>query len=178
MKFGIFYELQLPRPWHENSEYQLMQDALEQIVARNGRWPPPPDRRRRPEHPIHEPVAVPNEFALGEWPEVDEIDPPGQRLGQLGNGEETSRPRQQELAGAIVIVHASLDGEQEVVTAALSLVDYEEAVALDELGRILPDEFAYDAIIQRLVVRIKLRCDLTDECRLSRLAGASEEDHS
>jgi alkanesulfonate monooxygenase SsuD/methylene tetrahydromethanopterin reductase-like flavin-dependent oxidoreductase (luciferase family) len=31
MKFGIFYELQLPRPWHEDSEYQLYHHALEQI---------------------------------------------------------------------------------------------------------------------------------------------------
>ena len=31
MKFGIFYEHQLPRPWTEKSEYQLMQDSLEQI---------------------------------------------------------------------------------------------------------------------------------------------------
>src|SRR4051812_18284290 len=31
MKFGIFYELQLPRPWQERSEYQLLQDALAQI---------------------------------------------------------------------------------------------------------------------------------------------------
>ncbi len=31
MKFGIFYEHQLPRPWHADSEYQLIQDALEQI---------------------------------------------------------------------------------------------------------------------------------------------------
>jgi len=31
MKFGIFYELQLPRPWTENSEYELFTNALEQI---------------------------------------------------------------------------------------------------------------------------------------------------
>lgn len=31
MKFGIFYEHQLPRPWGERSEYQLLQDALAQI---------------------------------------------------------------------------------------------------------------------------------------------------
>jgi alkanesulfonate monooxygenase SsuD/methylene tetrahydromethanopterin reductase-like flavin-dependent oxidoreductase (luciferase family) len=31
MKVGIFYELQLPRPWDEGSEYRLMQDALAQI---------------------------------------------------------------------------------------------------------------------------------------------------
>jgi alkanesulfonate monooxygenase SsuD/methylene tetrahydromethanopterin reductase-like flavin-dependent oxidoreductase (luciferase family) len=30
MKFGLFYEHQLPRPWHEDSEYQLFQDSLEQ----------------------------------------------------------------------------------------------------------------------------------------------------
>lgn len=28
MKFGLFYEHQLPRPWDERSEYQLLQDAL------------------------------------------------------------------------------------------------------------------------------------------------------
>ncbi len=30
MKFGLFYEHQLPRPWEEGSEYELMQQALEQ----------------------------------------------------------------------------------------------------------------------------------------------------
>lgn len=30
MRFGIFYEHQLPRPWEEDSERQLFQDALEQ----------------------------------------------------------------------------------------------------------------------------------------------------
>ena len=31
MKFGVFYEHQLPRPWEEDGEYRLMQDALEQV---------------------------------------------------------------------------------------------------------------------------------------------------
>jgi luciferase family oxidoreductase group 1 len=31
MKFGIFYEHQLPKPWLEDSEYQLFQDSLAQI---------------------------------------------------------------------------------------------------------------------------------------------------
>ncbi|MBK5224202.1 MAG: LLM class flavin-dependent oxidoreductase [Acidimicrobiia bacterium] len=31
MKFGIFYEHQLPRPWNEDSEYRLLHDSLEQI---------------------------------------------------------------------------------------------------------------------------------------------------
>src|ERR1700745_3044272 len=31
MKFGIFYEHQLPRPWSAKSEYQLLQDSLTQI---------------------------------------------------------------------------------------------------------------------------------------------------
>jgi alkanesulfonate monooxygenase SsuD/methylene tetrahydromethanopterin reductase-like flavin-dependent oxidoreductase (luciferase family) len=31
MKFGIFYEHQLPRPWHDRSEQQLIADALQQI---------------------------------------------------------------------------------------------------------------------------------------------------
>ena len=31
MKFGIFYEMQIPRPWSERSEYQVLQDALAQI---------------------------------------------------------------------------------------------------------------------------------------------------
>jgi alkanesulfonate monooxygenase SsuD/methylene tetrahydromethanopterin reductase-like flavin-dependent oxidoreductase (luciferase family) len=32
MKFGIFYEHQLPRPWTDRSEYQLFQDSLAQIA--------------------------------------------------------------------------------------------------------------------------------------------------
>jgi alkanesulfonate monooxygenase SsuD/methylene tetrahydromethanopterin reductase-like flavin-dependent oxidoreductase (luciferase family) len=31
MKFGIFYELQLPRPWDADSEYRLYHDALNQL---------------------------------------------------------------------------------------------------------------------------------------------------
>jgi alkanesulfonate monooxygenase SsuD/methylene tetrahydromethanopterin reductase-like flavin-dependent oxidoreductase (luciferase family) len=31
VKFGIFYEMQIPRPWGERSEYQVLQDALGQI---------------------------------------------------------------------------------------------------------------------------------------------------
>jgi alkanesulfonate monooxygenase SsuD/methylene tetrahydromethanopterin reductase-like flavin-dependent oxidoreductase (luciferase family) len=32
MKFGVFYELQLPKPWKEGDEHKLFQEALEQIV--------------------------------------------------------------------------------------------------------------------------------------------------
>ncbi len=32
MKFGIFYEHQLPRPWREGDEHQLFLDALEQVA--------------------------------------------------------------------------------------------------------------------------------------------------
>src|SRR5713101_7957450 len=31
MKFGIFYEHQLPRPWEDGSELKLFQDALSQV---------------------------------------------------------------------------------------------------------------------------------------------------
>src|SRR5438067_13603350 len=31
MRFGIFYEHQLPRPWTEGSEEKLLTDALEQV---------------------------------------------------------------------------------------------------------------------------------------------------
>src|SRR6201988_2719421 len=31
MKFGIFYEHQLPRPWDEKSEYRIFHQSLEQI---------------------------------------------------------------------------------------------------------------------------------------------------
>jgi alkanesulfonate monooxygenase SsuD/methylene tetrahydromethanopterin reductase-like flavin-dependent oxidoreductase (luciferase family) len=31
MKFGIFYEHQLPRPWEEGSEHKLLKDALDQV---------------------------------------------------------------------------------------------------------------------------------------------------
>src|SRR3984893_6745663 len=32
MRFGIFYEHQLPRPWSERSEADLLRDALEQVA--------------------------------------------------------------------------------------------------------------------------------------------------
>ena len=31
MKFGLFYEHQIPRPWHDGAEYKLFQDALAQV---------------------------------------------------------------------------------------------------------------------------------------------------
>jgi alkanesulfonate monooxygenase SsuD/methylene tetrahydromethanopterin reductase-like flavin-dependent oxidoreductase (luciferase family)/putative sterol carrier protein len=31
MRFGIFYEHQLPRPWHDGAEQKLLNDALEQV---------------------------------------------------------------------------------------------------------------------------------------------------
>ncbi|HTT78149.1 MAG TPA: LLM class flavin-dependent oxidoreductase [Stellaceae bacterium] len=31
MKFGIFYELQMPRPWHAGGELELYQNALDQV---------------------------------------------------------------------------------------------------------------------------------------------------
>jgi len=31
MKFGIFYELQLPRPWEQGDEHRLYQNALTQL---------------------------------------------------------------------------------------------------------------------------------------------------
>src|SRR6478609_8536745 len=31
MKFGIFYEHQLPRPWEADSEHRLLKDALDQV---------------------------------------------------------------------------------------------------------------------------------------------------
>src|SRR6202034_4651425 len=31
MRFGIFYEHQLPRPWGPDAEHKLLKDALEQI---------------------------------------------------------------------------------------------------------------------------------------------------
>ena len=31
MKFGIFYELQLPRPWTPEGEFTLYQNALDQV---------------------------------------------------------------------------------------------------------------------------------------------------
>ncbi|MDJ0848004.1 MAG: LLM class flavin-dependent oxidoreductase [Myxococcota bacterium] len=32
MRFGVFYELQLPRPWSEGDEHRLFKEALEQVV--------------------------------------------------------------------------------------------------------------------------------------------------
>ena len=36
MKFGIFYEHQLPRPWDDQSEYRLIQQSLEEIELADG----------------------------------------------------------------------------------------------------------------------------------------------
>ena len=36
MKFGIFYEHQLPRPWSERSEYVLLQNSLDQVELADG----------------------------------------------------------------------------------------------------------------------------------------------
>jgi alkanesulfonate monooxygenase SsuD/methylene tetrahydromethanopterin reductase-like flavin-dependent oxidoreductase (luciferase family) len=31
MRFGVFYELQLPKPWTQDAEHRLVQEALGQI---------------------------------------------------------------------------------------------------------------------------------------------------
>ena len=31
MRFGVFYELQLPKPWERDDEYRLLNDALDQV---------------------------------------------------------------------------------------------------------------------------------------------------
>ena len=31
MRFGVFYELQLPKPWDENAEHRIIQEAVEQV---------------------------------------------------------------------------------------------------------------------------------------------------
>jgi luciferase family oxidoreductase group 1 len=36
MKFGVFYEHQLPRPWGETSEYELLQNSLAQVELADG----------------------------------------------------------------------------------------------------------------------------------------------
>src|SRR3989449_5765382 len=36
MKFGIFYEHQLPRPWEAGSEYRLLHESLDQIELADG----------------------------------------------------------------------------------------------------------------------------------------------
>ena len=36
MKFGIFYELQLPRPWADDGEYNLINNALDQLELADG----------------------------------------------------------------------------------------------------------------------------------------------
>src|SRR5438477_7650810 len=36
MRFGIFYEHQLPRPWGPDSEQRLFQDALDQVELADG----------------------------------------------------------------------------------------------------------------------------------------------
>jgi len=32
MRFGVFYELQLPRPWHKDDEHRLFHQALDQVA--------------------------------------------------------------------------------------------------------------------------------------------------
>jgi alkanesulfonate monooxygenase SsuD/methylene tetrahydromethanopterin reductase-like flavin-dependent oxidoreductase (luciferase family) len=32
LRFGVFYELQLPKPWNEGDEHRLFQEALDQVV--------------------------------------------------------------------------------------------------------------------------------------------------
>ena len=38
MKFGLFYEHQIPRPWHEGAEHKLFQDALAQVELADSTW--------------------------------------------------------------------------------------------------------------------------------------------
>ncbi|MYE84777.1 MAG: LLM class flavin-dependent oxidoreductase, partial [Gammaproteobacteria bacterium] len=31
MRFGVFYELQLPKPWTDGAEHRLVHEAVEQV---------------------------------------------------------------------------------------------------------------------------------------------------
>src|SRR6266542_1067160 len=39
MRFGIFYEHQLPRPWAPDDEHRLLKDALEQVELADWQGP-------------------------------------------------------------------------------------------------------------------------------------------
>ena len=36
MKFGSFYEHQLPRPWTARAEYELLQNSLDEVELADG----------------------------------------------------------------------------------------------------------------------------------------------
>ena len=36
MKFGMFYELQMPRPWTDTAEYDTLWEAVRQVQLRGG----------------------------------------------------------------------------------------------------------------------------------------------
>ncbi len=38
MKFGMFYEHQLPRPWDDHAEHHLLRDALDDYTGTGIRW--------------------------------------------------------------------------------------------------------------------------------------------
>ena len=61
MRFGIFYEFQLPRPWAPDDEHRLIKEALEQVeladFARNliAKFLQQQPERKDPDEPKHKP---------------------------------------------------------------------------------------------------------------------------
>ena len=73
MKFGLIYELQLPRPWDENSEHRMVQEALVEVeVADRGL----PGRAIATKDRASDPELVLGVGGPREWDEDRHVDRP------------------------------------------------------------------------------------------------------
>ena len=81
-------------------------------------------------------VGGPFQLALGERPQLDDLHPAGQGVGEPAQRQHLGGPGEQELPGTRVGIDGYLD-RPEQPRSQLNLIDHHEAVVLDEAGRIV-----------------------------------------
>jgi hypothetical protein len=65
------------------------------------------------EQPIHEVSRRPVDLGSREWPQLEDLDPSGQRFAHARSRQQSSRPRDDESAGAAIPIDLGLDGPHE-----------------------------------------------------------------
>jgi hypothetical protein len=118
------------------------------------------------------------DLRLGERPELDPPDPPGQRLRDPRGGENVRRARQQKPPGRRFLVDRLLDRVEEV-GGQLDLVDqHRSAQPSDEPVGIDAGSLTSGLVVQRDDLgRVLARDDLLGEGALPDLSGTQHEHH-
>ena len=103
---------------------------------------------------INESVGVAVDLALGERPQLDDLHPARQRVGELAQCQYLRRSGEQEPAWLRVGVHRHFDGAEEL-RRQLNFVDHKEAIVIDETRGIIPGRAQRCRVIQQADQRVR-----------------------